>query len=662
MLTLAAALRDRFRVTLAFEDGDGTAAVRLTAQQRGLPLHLVSELEAFASWLKEVADLLHVHAGIGWEGHALAAAGRAAGLSVVRTEHLPYLLTDAAQMADYLRGMEDLDHLIVVSSALLEGYRAQGVPASKLTVIANGVTVPVPRRARAEVRADIGIHGPLLLTVARFTEQKDHVTLLRAMTEVTRAEPTAVLLLVGEGPGREHVEAEAERLSLGGSVRFLGQRADVPDLLHAADLFVLPSRFEGLPLALLEAMAAGLPAVATKIGGTTEALGPDHAFYVPPGEPLAMAGAILAALEPTAARQAAAAARTRFEMAFSAARMARETAAVYSSVLAGGARQGQRSGRVRIGFIGVGGMAQRHLEVLAGFDDVVLVAFADPVPDHAEGPAGRFGGRAFVDHRAMLDDAELDAVYVCVPPFAHGEVERELIARGLPFFVGRHLSQEAATAIAIATEVAEAGLITAVGYHWCYLDTVEEAATLLAANPARLVTGHWLDQTPQRPWWWQKAGPGGQMVEQGTHVIDLSRHLVGEVSQVFGAACHSRRDDSPDLDVATASVGNLVFDSGAVGTVSATCLLRWGHRLGIHLFGDGLAIELSDRDIVVDVGRGRLSRQAEGDPVVREDRDFIDAVRGAENRIRCPYDDALKTHLVGLAITRSVASGLPVTP
>ena len=82
---------------------------------------------------------------------------------------------------------------------------------------------------------------------------------------------------------------------------------------------------------------------------------------------------------------------------------------------------------------------------------------------------------------------------------------------------------------------------------------------------------------------------------------------------------------------------SLKFASGAVGTLATTCLLRWSHRVGLHLFGDGLAIELTDRDIMVDIGHGRPVRQAGEDPVFLEDRDFIDAVRGMPNRIRCPY-------------------------
>lgn len=313
--------------------------------------------------------------------------------------------------------------------------------------------------------------------------------------------------------------------------------------------------------------------------------------------------------------------------------------------------------RTRIGFIGVGGIAHRHLGVLEQFDDVELVAFADPDFNRAVDAASRFGARAFDNHIALLDDPELDAVYICIPPFAHGEAERAVIARGLPFFVEKPLSLDLAVAEEVASAVEAAGLITGVGYHWRYIDTVEEARRRLQERPAQLISGYWLDQTPPPQWWWHMDRSGGQMVEQTTHIIDLARYLVGEVTQVFGLAGHKDREAFPGLDVPTASTASLRFASGAVGNLASTCLLNWGHRVGLHIFAEGMALELTDHDIMIDTGAGRPVQHAQGDPVWREDRDFIDAVRGDANRIRCSYGEALKTHRVALAISRSASEG-----
>jgi len=316
--------------------------------------------------------------------------------------------------------------------------------------------------------------------------------------------------------------------------------------------------------------------------------------------------------------------------------------------------------KTRLGFIGVGGIAQRHLGVLESFDDVELVGFADPDFDRAVAAASHFGARAYARAEHLLEDPDLDAVYICIPPFAHGEAERLAIERRLPFFVEKPLSLDIGVAEAIAAEVAAAQLITAVGYHWRYIDTVEQARLRLASRPAQLVSGYWLDATPPPQWWWHEEKSGGQVVEQTTHIIDLARYLVGEVTQVFGLAGHLDRDAFPGLDVPTASAASLQFASGAIGNIASTCLLNWGHRVGLHLFGEGFAIELTDHDIMVDVGTGRPVQHAQGDPVWREDRDFIAAVRGETNSIRCPYGEALQTHRVALAVTQSVREGRAV--
>ena len=317
--------------------------------------------------------------------------------------------------------------------------------------------------------------------------------------------------------------------------------------------------------------------------------------------------------------------------------------------------------KTRIGFIGVGGIAQRHLSVLDSLPDVELAGFADVDFNRAVDAASRYGAKAYGDHDGLLADTSLDAIYICIPPFAHGAAERAVIARGLPFFVEKPISLDIHLAEQLAAEVASAGLITAVGYHWRYLDTVDEAKRILTDRPARLLSGYWLDQTPPPQWWWHADQSGGQMVEQTTHILDLARYLVGDVTSVYGLADHTTRPDFPGLDVPTVSTASLKFASGAIANFSSTCLLRWGHRVGLHLYGDGIAMELTDHDIMVDVGAGRPVRHAEGDPVWQEDRDFIDAVRGEPNRIRCSYGEALKTHRVALAITESVRTGQAVS-
>ena len=336
MLTLAGALCATHEVALAFPSrGDG---VRFLARagEAGFETHALGDDEAFARWLGlRRPAILHVHAGIGWEGHELVEAGWLAGIPVLRTEHLPYLITDPEQQARHLMTVRLADALIVVSDAAAESYRDKGF--SRVITIRNGIEMPAARCSRGETRAALAISDdtPVGLTVARFTAQKGHDCLLRAAAEVSRQVPRLHFLLVGDGPEREQMRSLAASLDLR-NVTFLGQRPDVPDLIAAADLLVLPSLFEGLPLAVLEAMALDLPVVATRIGGTVEALGDDHPFLVPPGDPLRLAAMIETALaDVDMLRLAASRGRQRFEERFTAVRMGRETAALYQSITEG---------------------------------------------------------------------------------------------------------------------------------------------------------------------------------------------------------------------------------------------------------------------------------------------------------------------------------------
>ena len=313
---------------------------------------------------------------------------------------------------------------------------------------------------------------------------------------------------------------------------------------------------------------------------------------------------------------------------------------------------------VRLGLIGAGFAAGLHVRSLAGMDGVELAAVADPLPDRAEALAARVGARAYPDHRRMLDAEPLDAVYVCVPPFAHVPPELAALERGLALFVEKPIAIDLATAETVAAEVARRGVVSATGYHWRYLDTVERAAGLLAADPCRLLLGWWLDKAPGPAWWLRQDGSGGQLVEQTTHLFDLARFLVGEVTSVHAVGGRfPRRSEVRSGDVLDVSTATLRFASGAVGSVSSSCLLRRGHRIGLELICEGLALELTETTLVVDDGRSQRVVRAARDARAAADRDFVAAVRGQPVAVRAPYAEALRSHRIALAAARAARDG-----
>jgi predicted dehydrogenase len=293
---------------------------------------------------------------------------------------------------------------------------------------------------------------------------------------------------------------------------------------------------------------------------------------------------------------------------------------------------------------------------------VEVVAVADPVVERAAVAAGRVGARSYDDGLAMLAVEDLDAVWLCVPPFAHGPLEQAALARQLPFFVEKPLAADMTVAQAVADGVRAQGLRTAVGYHWRHLDVVDQARALLRDLPPQLVLGQWLDATPPAPWWSQRSTSGGQLVEQTTHLFDLARLLCGEVETVCAAESTLARDEWPHADVPTVSSALLRFRSGALGTISSSCLLEARHRVGLRLVTPGKVLELreralSDHELSVD---DVVCARSDQDPIAAEDRAFVASLLGRENDVRVTYDEALRTHELVCAADRAARTGLPV--
>jgi len=316
----------------------------------------------------------------------------------------------------------------------------------------------------------------------------------------------------------------------------------------------------------------------------------------------------------------------------------------------------------RIGLVGAGGVGQRHARVLGGFADVELAAMTDLDAALANRLAAEHGARGYDGVERMLDGEELDAVYICVPPFAHGPPERAVLAAGLPFFVEKPLAVDLPTATAIADEVRAAGVVTAAGYHWRYLDTVEAAAAQLRETQPRLLVGAWLDKLPPPAWWSDRTRSGGQTIKQTTHVLDVMHVLAGSVDQVYAVGARGQCDGAEDTAVDDVSAATLRFANGAIGSLASTCLLGAKHRAGLEVFGDGLALSLSETELALDRGDGAAVTPAAFDAKRQVDRDFVDAVQGRGNRIRAPYDEALATHRLACALALSAERGEAVEP
>jgi len=270
-------------------------------------------------------------------------AGRLAGVpAIVRTEHSIHFAGRASWA--YEPALEPLltllaQRVICVSNAVRESHvRRLSLLAGRFVTIPNGISEATPARSRDQVRTSLGAGSSdrIVLTVGGLTPQKAQLILIEAFASMVRDVPAARLWIAGEGAERPRLEERIAALGLGPRAILLGMRGDVPDLIEAADLFVLSSVREGLSMALLEAMRGSRPVVATRVGGNAEVVVEGELGHiVPPSDAGALARAMRSVLaDPAGAAAMGQAGRRRWLESFTAERMLRLTEDLYREQLA----------------------------------------------------------------------------------------------------------------------------------------------------------------------------------------------------------------------------------------------------------------------------------------------------------------------------------------
>jgi glycosyltransferase involved in cell wall biosynthesis len=196
--------------------------------------------------------------------------------------------------------------LVVVTEQLRHQALAEGIHARRIVTIPNGIKLPdLKTDHTAELRKDLGIRSRdiFLLSVGRLTHQKAHSVLIQAMSTIIAQHPETILCIAGDGPLRQQLSDEIGASGLDDHVKLLGERDDIAQLMAAADIFILPSRSEGLPIAILEAMGAGRAVIATRTGGIDDVLEDgSNGLLVPADDPVELARAISRFIDDPAAR------------------------------------------------------------------------------------------------------------------------------------------------------------------------------------------------------------------------------------------------------------------------------------------------------------------------------------------------------------------------
>jgi glycosyltransferase involved in cell wall biosynthesis len=349
---IARRLGDEFRfVFVCLDELGGTLGEGLMAE--GYPVHVVGRrpgIDWRCSW--RLAPLLRRHHVALVHAHLFTPFfyGALARLLYARP---PILFTDHGRpfpdhpnrkhlLANRVL-LQRRDRVVGVGQAVREGLiRNEGFPAARVGVVYNGIDLPAFAGAaadRAAVRQELGLTEDefAVLQVARLVPDKDHVTAVRAMERVVRERPDVRLLVVGEGPELPTIQDAVARLGLHCHVRLLGLRTDVPRLLAAADLFLLSSVTEGIPLTVIEAMAAGLAVVSPDVGGVSEVVvHGETGGLVPARDPDALAAMVVMLADIRSMRnRMGRAGRERAEKRFSETTMVAEYRRLYREMLRG---------------------------------------------------------------------------------------------------------------------------------------------------------------------------------------------------------------------------------------------------------------------------------------------------------------------------------------
>lgn len=318
---------------------------------------------------------------------------------------------------------------------------------------------------------------------------------------------------------------------------------------------------------------------------------------------------------------------------------------------------------LRIGIAGTGWFAGMHADLLASMEGVKVQAFLGSSAEKGEAMARKYGANGYGSLKDMLDRETLDAVYICVPPEAHGAIERSLIRRGIPFLVEKPLGTETSIPASLLQDIKEAGLLTSVGYHFRYQESVKRLKTLLQEDKIGMVVGQWMGGMPGVAWWRDQERSGGQFTEQTTHIVDLLRYLAGEVKEVYGVFGNRIMQDKHEgVTVADVGTVSLTLENGIVANISNTCVLPGGvGRVGLSFYNEQGMLDWNPERLL-EVKEGHSEEFANtGNPYQAESEAFLHAVRtGDRSRILSDYEDGYRTLKVTCAAWESAKSGRPV--
>ncbi len=319
--------------------------------------------------------------------------------------------------------------------------------------------------------------------------------------------------------------------------------------------------------------------------------------------------------------------------------------------------------KVKVGFVGCGGIAERHLNVLSNFQDVKLVSFCDIDEERGKYISEKFKGKYFKKAKDMFENIEMDCVFFCLPPFAHG-AELYAIEKNIPFIVEKPVGLDLRLCEEILKESKRKNLITAVAYMNRYRRGVKIVKEMAEKYPIILILGGWIGGTPPADkgiwkWWIQKDKSGGQFHEQVTHTVNLTLFFCGDAENLSAFSVRSKNKDVPQgYSIEDAVVVNIKFKNGVVGNLWASCSANAGGGISLKIFSSDFTAEFNGWEHTLRLMRKNedtIEICGEANIFEIEDRNFIDAIKTKNSSlIMSDYEDGVKTIKITLAANKSM--------
>ncbi|NIA15665.1 MAG: Gfo/Idh/MocA family oxidoreductase [Nitrospiraceae bacterium] len=336
---------------------------------------------------------------------------------------------------------------------------------------------------------------------------------------------------------------------------------------------------------------------------------------------------------------------------------------------------------VKIGFIGAGGNANWHMDMIEDVPDAQIVAVADLALDRAQATADKHNAKAYASHKTMLADEDLDCCYISIPPHQHGEPEIDVIQKGLPFFVEKPLALRQDLMDDILERIEKHNIGTCVGYQIRYLDIMDQAKEMLKNTFINAVQGHYVCGAIGG-WYTRLALSGGQITEQATHMLDLMRYVLGDVEWIAASKRQGAVVTADSLDATALGAGSestetaglqlhdyniwdattllMRFRSGVPATFMCSCQVNYMFEVLFDIFTTDfrLKIDYDKMTVIRKIDGETQSETIQADTSPKIDATFIEAVKtGDFSKVRSSYRDAIESLRVSLATLEAVQTG-----